>query len=168
MNRVSAFRHLPWLAVALIGVAALVWREVDRRDSDAGVTPAMAPPAVSGPEAVLSTAGLALAFGFEPAAALASSQLDLRLQACFVSSRGASRALLASASGEASYQIGDRLPGNALLRRIDSQSVTVWLDGREQVLRLSASVPVLLKTAGSSLPTATDTPSSSRHLRKVP
>lgn len=115
----------------------------------------------------LAAQALPLAFGIRPVGPLAS-QLALTLKACFISSQGESRALIASADGQAVYRVGDELPGGARLRQIDNQSITVWFNSGEQRLSLAAGgQPVLRPVASHETGSPSSTPSP-RLLREVP
>lgn len=114
----------------------------------------------------LATQALSLAFGIGPVNPVAS-QLALNLQACFTSSQGDSRALVASADGQGIYRVGDELPGGARLRRIDNRSITLWFNGAEQRLGLADEGQPLLRPVGPYEPGLMPTPSSPRLLRKV-
>ncbi|MFJ4065519.1 protein XcpP [Pseudomonas sp. NPDC089996] len=164
MKRAS---HLIWMAFVLVTLAWLAWRE--------NVYPVAAHPLVQPsevakaaiPEKPLPAATLALAFGFQAAGPRQPSQADIALKASFVSSQGEARALVKSQSGEAIYRVGDRIPDRGVLRRIDVRSIVLWIDGREEVVSLSAPTPsVFLPTGAATRPHHVPDPSS-RLLREV-
>ncbi|QXH51211.1 protein XcpP [Pseudomonas fakonensis] len=115
----------------------------------------------------LATQALTLALGIRPADPSAS-QLALTLKACFTSSLGESRALVASADGQAIYRVGDELPGGARLRQVDKQSVTLWFNGAEQRLNLVADGQSVLRPVASGEAGPTPSLPSPRLLREVP
>ncbi|WP_322365550.1 type II secretion system protein N [Pseudomonas sp. Teo4] len=119
------------------------------------------------PEKPLATPALAVAFGFQPAGAPMPSQLDITLKACFVSSHGEARALVAGAGGEAVYRVGDRLPEGGVLRRIENRAITLWFNGREQVVALSGSKSTIFQPSDSRVPASSRGTTTSRLLREV-
>ncbi|NWD66290.1 protein XcpP [Pseudomonas gingeri] len=86
--------------------------------------------------APLNHAAVATVMGLVAQESLARSAEPLKLQASFVSSAGDSRALLAGASGQRIYRVGESLPGGSVLRRIESGRVVLWRNGREELLSL--------------------------------
>ncbi|SEL77631.1 type II secretion system protein N [Pseudomonas agarici] len=98
----------------------------------------------------LDPVAVATVFGLSTSDALARSAEPLQLRASFVASSGASRALLAGAQGQRIYQVGDRLPGGSVLRRIEVGRVVLWRNGREEWLALEQPVKRLLLAAGPS------------------
>lgn len=93
-------------------------------------------------QAVVTVLGLA------PAVAQASSAEPITLQASFVAGQGLSRALLADAAGPRIYQVGERLPGGSVLRRVEASHVTLWRNGREERLALQPAAKPLLRRLG--------------------
>ncbi|MNP63797.1 hypothetical protein D3C76_1592380 [compost metagenome] len=69
----------------------------------------------------------------------------LTLQASFVRSSGVSSALLADAQGPRMYQVGERLPGGSVLRRVEANQVVLWNKGREERLALQPPAAQLLR-----------------------
>lgn len=124
--------------------------------------PAMTPEAQP-----LKAQALPLAFGIRPADPLVS-QLALTLKACFTSSHGESRALVASADSLRVYRVGDELPGGARLRQVENCSITVWFNGREQRLSLAPAGQRLLRPVHAHEPGPLPPTPSPRLLRKVP
>jgi general secretion pathway protein C len=129
----ARWRHLGlFLSIPTLAGAALGWQEWQARKAWA---PAVAPvePAASPSPAALNTL-----FGLSGGSA-ASSGETLQLRAIFVASGGQSRALLAAGERHVTYQVGDRLPGGSVLRRIESDGLVLWRNGREERLALRAS-----------------------------
>jgi len=136
----------------------------------AAAEPLQQVPVVQAPEPApqpLAAQALTLAFGIRPADPSAS-QLALTLKACFTSSQGESRALVASADGQAIYRVGDELPGGARLRQVDKQSVTLWFNGAEQRLSLVADGQSVLRPVAAGEAGPTPSFPSPRLLREVP
>jgi general secretion pathway protein C len=138
----ARWRHLGlFLSIPTLAGAALGWQEWQARK-------AWAPAALPGPVARAvapvepaaspSPAALNTLFGLSGGSA-ASSGETLQLRAIFVASGGQSRALLAAGERHVTYQVGDRLPGGSVLRRIESDGLVLWRNGREERLALRAS-----------------------------
>lgn len=157
---------LSWVAIPLLALVMLAWREATRpdlvepvaQDSVARVLPAQQP---------LPTATLALAFGFSEPGERLASQAGLVLKACFIPSRGQPRALVGSREGDSFYGVGDRLPGGSVLRRIDVGAITLWVEGREEVLTLSGGGANVFAQSGSSAVRVSAHAESPRLLREV-
>ncbi|MFK0094387.1 type II secretion system protein N [Pseudomonas sp. NPDC090592] len=115
----------------------------------------------------LPMASLALAFGYSEPVGQAASQAELVLKACFVSSLGHARALIASREGESLYRVGDRIPGGSVLRRIEVGSITLWDGEREQGLALSGSRANVFVQSGSTHARGSASADSPRLLREV-
>ncbi|QHG67478.2 hypothetical protein [Pseudomonas putida] len=126
--------------------------------SVAGALPAQQP---------LPVATLALAFGYSEPGERVASQAGLVLKACFIPSRGQTRALVGSREGDRFYSVGDRLPGGSVLRRIDVGAITLWVDGREKTLTLSGSRGNVFVQSGSGTVRASAPSDSPRLLREV-
>jgi len=107
--------------------------------ADATVVPARNLPNM---QAVASVLGLV------PEGAHAPSAEPMTLQASFVAGQGLSRALLADAAGPRIYQVGERLPGGSVLRRVEASHVTLWRNGREERLALLPEAKPLLRRLG--------------------
>ncbi len=88
---------------------------------------------------------VATVLGLAPEGARAPSAEPITLQASFVAGQGLSRALLAGASGSRIYQVGERLPGGSVLRRVEVSHVTLWRNGREERLALQPATKPLLR-----------------------
>lgn len=91
---------------------------------------------------------VATVLGLAPEGAQAPSAEPITLQASFVAGQGLSRALLADAAGPRIYQVGERLPGGSVLRRVEANHVTLWRNGREERLALQAAAKPLLRRLG--------------------
>ncbi|MBC3364025.1 type II secretion system protein N [Pseudomonas sp. SWRI154] len=87
---------------------------------------------------------VATVLGLAPAGAQAPNAEPMTLQASFVAGQGVSRALLADAAGPRLYQVGERLPGGSVLRRVEANHVTLWRNGREERLALQPEAKPLL------------------------
>ena len=159
------FSILPWVAVPLLAFAFLAVRETTRpmaeRVGQEQVVPA------STAQKPLATATLALAFGYSGPGGPAASQAELVLKACFVSSLGHARALVASREGESLYRVGDRIPGGGVLRRIDVRSITLWDGERELNLVLAGSRANVFVQSGSTATRGPASADSPRLLREV-
>lgn len=93
----------------------------------------------------LDATAVATLFGLNPKTALLASAEALTLQASFVRRLGLSSALLADAQGVHRYQVGERLPGGSVLRRIETDQVVLWNKGREERLRLQGPATPFLR-----------------------
>ncbi|WP_246237671.1 type II secretion system protein N [Pseudomonas akapageensis] len=144
------WKGLPWITPVLIAGSLLAWREKAFRD--ALVTPVHTALTTDRPASIqqpLAGTAITLAFGLSPPGQATQSAENLKLKACFVSSLGDSRALLADSTTERIYRVGDRLPGGSVLRRIEYQSVVLWRSGREEVLPLVPSGERLFRAVRS-------------------
>lgn len=159
--------HLPWAVVVLATGALLTWREMANPVVADVATPVLPAVSASTAQKPLPVATLALAFGFQAPGQPQSSRSDITLKATFVSSQGDARALVKSANGDAIHRVGDRLPGGGVLRRIDVRSIVLWLNGREEVVSLSASASPVFQPSGSTTGSASVSSSSPRLLREV-
>lgn len=117
----------------------LVWQEQDFRKSQASPTPGPAAVQTLSPRASLDATAITSVFGLRPEASLLPSAEPLTLLASFVVIGGLSKALLADAQGARIYQVGDRLPGGSILRRVETNQAVLWNKGREEVLMLETS-----------------------------
>ena len=139
-----------WLTLP-VGVAVfLVWQERQFRErlatQPADIVPLQTVPA----REPLEAASIALVFGLTTQATPQPSAEPLTLQASFVSN-GSSKALLANAQGSRLYQVGERLPGGSVLRRIEPHQVALWNKGREELLTLVPSEARFLRALESSV-----------------
>lgn len=157
---------LPWVVIPLLASVMLAWREATR--------PGVVEPVGQGHVAralptqqPLPAATLALAFGFSEPGERLASQAGLVLKACFIPSRGQTRALVGSREGDSFYSVGDRLPGGSVLRRIDVGAITLWADGREETLGLSGGRANVFVQSGSSATRGPAPADSPRLLREV-
>ncbi|WHS60802.1 type II secretion system protein N [Pseudomonas sp. G2-4] len=125
--------------------------------ADSPVVPARNPPNVQAVATVL---------GLVPEGAHAPSAEPMTLQASFVAGQGLSRALLADAAGSRIYQVGERLPGGSVLRRVEASHVMLWRNGREERLALQPEAKPLLRRLGRA--DGRDAPfHSSQYIRPV-
>lgn len=107
--------------------------------TDVQLVPPRAPPNVQAVATVL---------GLTPEDAHSPSAEPITLQASFVAGQGLSRALLADATGPRIYQVGERLPGGSVLRRVEVSHVMLWRNGREERLALQPAAKPLLHRVG--------------------
>ncbi|MHC8404627.1 hypothetical protein [Pseudomonas sp. TMB3-21] len=117
----------------------LAWQEWRFRDEFAvplPIVPATAPILAREP---LNTGAIASVLGLTTALSPLPSAEPLTLHASFIHSNGLSKALLADAQGPRMYQVGERLPGGSILRRVETRQVVLWNKGREEVLALQPS-----------------------------
>ncbi|WP_417695690.1 type II secretion system protein N [Pseudomonas sp.] len=98
--------------------------------------PMSAAPVVVQSGAALNVQAVASVLGLASREATALSAEPITLQASFVNGGGLSRALLADATGPRIYQVGERLPGGSVLRRVDATHVVLWRNGREERVAL--------------------------------
>lgn len=92
---------------------------------------------------------VASVLGLTPAGAHTPSAEPITLQASFVADQGLSRALLTDAAGPRIYQVGERLPGGSVLRRVEASHVTLWRNGREERVALQQPAQPLLRRLAS-------------------
>lgn len=163
--------RLGTLVLLLLPVAyalLLLWQDWRFRE----LLPRPAPP-VSVPaftpalaDAALDATAVAGVLGLIAPTEIRSSNEPLTLQASFVASEGSSRALLADAGGSRMYQVGERLPGGSMLRRVDTDQVVLWRNGREE--RLALQPPAARFLHPLQLPADAMTPAvSPRYLRPI-
>jgi type II secretory pathway component PulC len=144
----------------------VLWQERQYRDHLAQPIPTVTA-AIPEPARVLMDAtAVATVFGLTPQTTLLASAEPLTLQASFVVSNGLSRALLADAQGSRIYQVGERLPGGSVLRRVDAQHVVLWNKGREEQLALQPSAVRFLRPLDSTAESPAAT-MSTRFLRPL-
>ncbi|MET3456863.1 type II secretion system protein N [Pseudomonas kilonensis] len=143
--------RLPTLVLALVpllyGVflAGQEWRFRQALGRD---VPVVADSPVAPARDVPNVQAVATVLGLTPAGAQAPSAEPITLQASFVADQGLSRALLADAAGPRIYQVGERLPGGSVLRRVEASHVTLWRNGREERLALQPAAKPLLRRLG--------------------
>ncbi len=125
--------------ICVVYAGFLVWQEQDFRKSQASPSQGAAPLQTPSPRASLDATAIASVFGLRPEASLLPSAEPLTLLASFVVISGLSKALLADAQGARIYQVGDRLPGGSILRRVETDKAVLWNKGREEVLMLQTS-----------------------------
>ncbi|WP_318189655.1 type II secretion system protein N [Pseudomonas fluorescens] len=133
------------LMVPIAYLAFLAWQEWRFRDEFTGPPPvisAIAPSLVREP---LNTAAIASVLGLTTAVSPLPSAEPLTLHASFIHSNGLSKALLADAQGPRMYEVGERLPGGSVLRRVEVTQVVLWNKGREEVLALVPSSASFLR-----------------------
>lgn len=139
-----------WLALPVGGAVFLAWQEREFREHLASPSPDIATLVTVPVREPLETASIATVFGLTTEATPQPSAEPLTLQASFVSN-GLSKALLANAQGSRLYQVGERLPGGSVLRRIETHQVALWNKGREEVLTLVPSGARFLKGLESTV-----------------
>ncbi|MNF64963.1 hypothetical protein D3C84_467100 [compost metagenome] len=142
-----------WLMLPVGWAAFLMWQEwVYRAQLDTPPT-AMTKPAPPPVRESLNTAAVAVVFGLKTDAPMQPSAEPLTLLASIVVRSGLSKALLANTQGARLYQVGDRLPGGSVLRRVEPNQVVLWNKGREELLMLaSPGTRLLHRLASSSTP----------------
>lgn len=155
------------LLVMPVGYAVLlVWQEWHWRERlSSPPLPVVAPTTVP-VNVPLDATAVASVLGLTEGSALLASAEPLTLQASFILSSGLSRALLADAQGPRMYQVGERLPGGSVLRRVEAHQVVLWNKGREERLALRPSAARFLRRLES--PDDTQARAiSTRYLRPV-
>jgi hypothetical protein len=137
--------HASLLVAPLVYGALLGWQEWRYREQlelpTLVATSAIAPV----PHQALDAAAVATVLGLTAGTALLPSAEPLTLQASFVVTHGLSRVLLADSQGARMYQVGERLPGGSVLRRIAPDHAVLWSKGREELLTLQPSVTGFLQ-----------------------
>ena len=139
-----------WLALPVGCAVFLAWQEREFREHLVLSSPDIATQVTVPVREPLETASIAIVFGLTTEATPQPSAEPLTLQASFVSN-GLSKALLANAQGSRLYQVGERLPGGSVLRRIETHQVALWNKGREELLTLAPSGARFLKGLQSSV-----------------
>jgi hypothetical protein len=141
-----------------------VWQERHFREHLARPSPTVISTIPAPTHVPLDATAVATVLGLTTHAMLLASAEPLALQASFVVSNGMSRALLADAQGSRMYQVGERLPGGSVLRRVEANQVVLWNKGREERLTLLPSTERFLRRIAS--PAETQPPAiSTRYLR---
>jgi hypothetical protein len=158
--------HFGLLVMPLGYAVLLIWQEWHFRERLASPPlPVVATTSVP-VHLPLDATAVASVLGLMDGTSLLASAEPLTLQASFVLSSGLSRALLADAQGPRMYQVGERLPGGSVLRRVETNQVVLWNKGREERLALQPSATRLLRRIEAPgdihLPAA-----SARYLRPV-
>ncbi|MGY2186088.1 hypothetical protein D3C81_388380 [compost metagenome] len=153
------------LLILPVGCAVfVVWQERIFREQFTRALPAMVAVIPEPARVPLDATALATVFGLATDDTPRTSAEPLTLQASFVVSNGLSRALLADAQGSRLYQVGERLPGGSVLRRVETNQVMLWNKGREELLTLQTPAARFLRRFES--PTEPRTPVVSvRYLR---
>jgi hypothetical protein len=143
-----------------------VWQEWHFREHLARPSSTVATPIPAPAHVPLDATAVATVLGLATPSTLLASAEPLTLQASFVVSNGVSRALLADAQGPRMYQVGERLPGGSVLRRVEANQVVLWNKGREERLTLQPSAERFLRRLES--PADTQPPAvSTRYLRPL-
>jgi hypothetical protein len=141
----------PTWALALVPLlygAFLAGQEWRFRQALAREVPVVADAPVAPVRDLPNVQAVATVLGLTPEGAQAPSAEPITLQASFVADQGLSRALLADAAGPRIYQVGERLPGGSVLRRVEASHVTLWRNGREERLALQPAAKPLLRRLG--------------------
>lgn len=158
--------HAGLLIIALVYGAYLGWQEWHYRQQRVLPTPVVVAPSAAQPLKALDATAVATALGLKATAELLPSAEPLTLQASFVVNAGVSRALLAGAQGARIYQVGERLPGGSVLRRVEANQVVLWNKGREEQLMLQSPATRFFRPL--ELPAAESGPVvSTRFLRPI-
>ncbi|MFY0731722.1 hypothetical protein [Pseudomonas sp. NFX15] len=124
------------LVVPLVYGAFLGWQEWRYREQLVLPTPLETARTAPVPRQALDATAVATVLGLTTGTPLRPSEEPLTLQASFVVTHGLSRVLLADSQGARIYQVGERLPGGSVLRRIEADHAVLWSKGREELLTL--------------------------------
>ena len=127
------------LTLPIAYLAFLAWQEWRFRDELAAPLPAVSATAPTSAREPLNTGAIVSVLGLTTALSPLPSAEPLTLHASFIQSNGLSKALLADAQGPRMYQVGERLPGGSVLRRVEVTQVVLWNKGREERLSLQPS-----------------------------
>ncbi len=128
-----------FLMLPIAYLVFLAWQEWRFRDELVAPLPTVSATLPASMRQSLNTGAIATLLGLTPQASPLPSAEPLTLHASFVQSNGLSKALLADAQGPRMYQVGERLPGGSVLRRVEVAQVVLWNKGREEVLALQPS-----------------------------
>ncbi|CAI8919321.1 general secretion pathway protein C [Pseudomonas serbica] len=165
-NSLKLMSRFSLLVMPLGYAVLLIWQEWHFRERLASPPlPVWAPTAVP-VHIPLDATAVASVLGLTQGTSLLASAEPLTLQASFVLSNGLSRALLADAQGSRIYQMGERLPGGSVLRRVEANQVVLWNKGREERLALQPSAASFLRRFESPGDTQSSAVST-RYLRPV-
>ncbi|WDY58355.1 protein XcpP [Pseudomonas sp. PSKL.D1] len=134
-------RLLCWVVIPSLTLAGMAWQGRAIPQTRQIEPAALSQPFASAPPLPLPGALLALAFGLSTEPDTQPERKDIVLKATFVPTHGPARALLLVDAKAAIHQVGDRLPGGATVRRISTDALVIWANGREQRLALSGSAP---------------------------
>ncbi|VVN45288.1 hypothetical protein PS862_00402 [Pseudomonas fluorescens] len=136
-----------FLLILPIGYGAfLAWQEWHFRQSLASPLPIdTAASMTPSSRAPIDATAVATVLGLAAETTLLPSAEPLSLQASFILGTGLSKALLADSQGARIYQVGERLPGGSVLRRVESNHVVLWNKGREELLTLQRSAARFLR-----------------------
>ena len=143
--RVTLFSWVCLLGLPMVFGVFLAWQEWRFRERLASPLPVTAPSVPPQARDPLVTGAVATVLGLSTPNALQPSAEPLSLQASFVVAGGGSKALLGDAQGARFYQVGERLPGGSVLRRVEAHQVVLWNNGREEWLKLLPSAPPVLR-----------------------
>jgi hypothetical protein len=155
------------LLVMPLGYAVLlIWQEWHFRERLASPPLSVTAPTSIPVLVALDATAVASVLGLTQETSLLASAEPLTLQASFIFTNGLSRALLADAQSSRMYQVGERLPGGSVLRRVEANQVVLWNKGREERLTLQPSAARFLRRLESPGETQVST-ISTRYLRPV-
>ncbi|KPU55469.1 type IV pilus biogenesis family protein [Pseudomonas fluorescens] len=124
------------LVAPLVFGGFLGWQEWRYREQLVLPMPVETSRIAPAPRPALDATAVATVLGLTAGAELLPSAEPLTLQASFVVIHGLSRVLLADSQGARIYQVGERLPGGSVLRRIETDHAVLWSKGREELLTL--------------------------------
>lgn len=124
------------LVAPLVYGVLLGWQEWRYREQLLLPTPVETSRTAPAPRQALDATAVATVLGLTTGAQLRPSAEPLTLQASFVVTHGLSRVLLADSQSARIYQVGERLPGGSVLRRIEADHAVLWSKGREELLTL--------------------------------
>jgi hypothetical protein len=158
--------HLCWCALPVACAVFLVWQERSFREQLATPSSFTTTPPVSPAHKPFEATAVASVFGLSPVATLQTSAEPLTLQGSFVLTNGLSKALLGNAQGSRLYQVGERLPGGSVLRRVEATQVALWNNGREELLTLMPPAARFVQRLDSAV-VAPPQPSPARYLRPL-
>jgi len=133
------------LVAPLVYGALLGWQEWRYREQLVLPTAVETARTASVPSRALDATAVATVLGLTTDAQLLPSAEPLTLQASFVGTHGVSRVLLSDSQGARIYQVGERLPGGSVLRRIEVNQAVLWNKGREELLTLQPPVSAFLQ-----------------------
>ncbi|MGF6164858.1 hypothetical protein ABIE16_004168 [Pseudomonas sp. 2725] len=133
------------LVVPLAYGAFLGWQEWRYREQLVLPAPVETSRTAPAPRQALDATAVATVLGLTTGAELLPSAEPLTLKASFVVTHGLSRVLLADSQGARIYQVGERLPGGSILRRVEPDHAVLWSKGREALLTLQPPVTGFLQ-----------------------